>query len=57
MLTLVELADRLKHQDEVSLLETLQITADDLVNRFMDRIEEKYDELLEELDDFDDEDC
>lgn len=45
MLTLDELADRLKHIDEISLMEVLEITSDELVDRFMDKIEYKMDDL------------
>lgn len=51
MLTYVELLTRLKHIDEISLLEVLGITSEDLVNRFEDLIEERFDELVEEMDD------
>ena len=48
-LTLVELCDKLKRVDEVSLLEVLEISSEDLVSRFVDVIEDKYDELSEEF--------
>lgn len=48
--TLPELKQKLiEMYDEVSLLEILQISTDDIVERFDDRIEEKYDDLIEEL--------
>jgi len=48
--TLPELKQKLiEMYDEVSLLEILQISAEDIVERFDDRIEEKYDDLIEEL--------
>jgi hypothetical protein len=50
-LTLPEICDRLKSIDEVSLLEILNITSEDLVERFQDLIEEKADNLEEELED------
>lgn len=56
MLTLVELAERLAREDEVSLLEILDIRSDELVNRFLDRIEDRLAELREEYDDDEDED-
>lgn len=54
-LTLEDLKDRLKKQDEVSLLEILNITSEEIVERFIDLIEEKFEELEEELQD--EEDC
>lgn len=45
MLTLTDLLQKLKQIDEVSLLEILDINSEDIVNRFTDVIEEKYDEL------------
>lgn len=53
MLTLNDVKDRLKHQDEVSLLEILDICADDLVERFTDFVEDNYEHLAEELADED----
>lgn len=50
-LTLVELAEKLKREDEVSLLELLEIDSEDLVSRFIDIIEDKFDSLEEEFDD------
>lgn len=49
MLTITELQEKLKQIDEVSLLEVLEIDAEDLVARFVDKIEAKYDELIEEF--------
>ena len=43
----VELLEKLKGLDEITLLELLEITSEDLINRFEDLIEEKYDRLLE----------
>lgn len=53
-LTLPDLYERLKQYDEVTLLEVLEITSEDLVERFPDIIEEKFDELTSDLqeDDF-----
>lgn len=49
-ITLTELVTKLAtYYDEVSLLEILNINSFDLVERFSDRIEEKYDSLLEEF--------
>lgn len=48
-LTLVDLFEKLKQVDEVSLLELLEITSTDIVDRFQDIIEDKADRLEEEL--------
>jgi|DEB0MinimDraft_3_1074331.scaffolds.fasta_scaffold02021_9 hypothetical protein len=50
MLTLSEIKDKLKHLDEVTLMEVLEITSDDLVERFVDRIEQQQDALEIDLD-------
>ena len=50
-LTLPEISDRLKRVDEVSLLEVLNISSEDIVERFQDIIEENADELEKELED------
>ena len=51
MLTLEEIKDKLKQLDEVTLVETLQLTSEDLVDRFSDLIEEQQDTLENDLDD------
>ena len=48
-LTLHDVKERLKQIDEVSLLEVLEISAEDIVDRFGDRIELKMDYLVEDL--------
>ena len=49
-LTLSDLKHRLsKALNEVELLEVLEITTEDLVDRFSDLIEEKFDYLAKEL--------
>lgn len=35
--------------DEISLMEILEITSEDIANRFIDRIESKYDQLITEF--------
>ena len=45
MLTLNELCDKLKHIDEISLMEVLEINSDEIVDRFVDKIEERMDDL------------
>jgi hypothetical protein len=50
MLTLEDLKDKLKQLDEVTLLELLEVTSEDLVDRFSDLIEEKQDTLENDFD-------
>lgn len=45
------LANRL---DEVTIMELLEITADDIVSRFPDKIEANFDYLISELEEFED---
>jgi hypothetical protein len=47
--TLAELKEHLITLDEVSLLEVLEINAEDIVDRFDDYIEERFDQLVEEF--------
>lgn len=49
MLTINDIVERLKQIDEVSLMEVLEITSEDMVSRFLDRIDLKYEKLVEEL--------
>lgn len=51
MITLVDLIEKLKQEDNVHLLESLDIYSDELVDRFQDKIEEKYDTLILEYTD------
>ena len=51
MLTLHDICDKLKRLDEVTILELLEIESEEIVNRFMDKIEDMADYLEEELDD------
>lgn len=49
MVTLTELKERLAEQvDEITLLEVLNIKADDIVEAFQDRIEERMEQLTKE---------
>ena len=51
VLTLEELKEKVKEQiNEVDLLEILEVTSEDLVDRFDDLIEQKYDILIEIVD-------
>jgi hypothetical protein len=49
MITEKELKERLQQLDEISLLELLEINSEELVNRFGDKIEDRFEELSEEL--------
>lgn len=51
MLTLNDVKDRLKQQPEILLLEILDVSSEDIVERFADIIEEHYESLAEELED------
>lgn len=52
-ITLTELQAKLMLIDEISLMEILEITSEDLANRFIDRIESKYDQLITEFEEED----
>jgi hypothetical protein len=54
-LTILDLFDKLKRLDEISLLEILNITTEELVDRFEDRIEAMFDQLVDEIDDTEEE--
>jgi hypothetical protein len=51
MLTFSELIEELYYVDEVTLVETLGLTAEDIVNKFLDRIEDHQDDLRELIND------
>lgn len=53
-LTIHDLFDRLKELDELSILEILNLTSEQLVDRFQDEIEDKFDTLIEKFEDEDD---
>ena len=50
MITLQDLKNKMMQLDEVTLMELLEITSEDLVNRFADYIENNYDYLSGEFD-------
>ena len=54
-ITLTELQSKLMLIDEISLMEILEITSEDLANRFIDRIESKYDQLITEFEEYENE--
>lgn len=43
--TYADVMQRLKHLDEISLIELLELTSDQIVDRFEDIIEENYDDI------------
>lgn len=47
--TFQDLMNRLRKVDEVSLLEILDISSEELVDRFQDMIEERMESLIEEF--------
>lgn len=51
MLTLEDIKQKLKQLDEVTLMEVLEITSNDLVDRFNDLIEQQQDTLELQFDD------
>jgi len=50
-LTIEELKDKLQRIDEVTLLETLEINSEMLVEAFEDKIIEQYDALAGDIED------
>ena len=51
-LTLTELKERIAHEcDEITILELLEINGEQLVERFSDEIEERFEQLCEEFED------
>lgn len=54
-LTLADLKEKLKRLDEITLMEELEISSEDLVERFEDHIELKFERLSCELEDEEDE--
>jgi len=50
-LTIEELKEKLQQLDEVSLIELLELTSEDIVNRCADLIEEQYETLESQFDD------
>ena len=48
-LTIHDLKDRIKQINEIDLLELLEISSEDLVERFIDLIEDNFDKLEKEV--------
>lgn len=44
-MTYQDLEERLKHLDELTLLELLDLSSEEIVDRFGDLIEDRFDEL------------
>jgi hypothetical protein len=57
MLTIHDLKEKLKQLDEITLMEELEISSEDLVERFEDHIEVKFDRLVREYEEDDEEDA
>lgn len=52
MLTLQELKDKMaENLSEIDVMELLELTTEDLVERFSDKIEEKYEQIINQLED------
>lgn len=51
VMLLTELQEKLKEVDEITLMELLNVSSEDLVERFVDVIEDKFDRLSEEYND------
>ncbi len=47
----IELLDKLRATDEITILELLNITSTDLVDAFLDKIDEREDYLYKNLED------
>lgn len=45
VMNLQELAERLRNEDEITVLELLEIHSDELVDAFLDKLEEKQQEV------------
>lgn len=50
-MTISELFERLKELDELSILEILNITSEELIEKFQDEVEDKFDELTAKFED------
>ena len=55
-ITLVELKAKLADMEETYLLELLQLKSEDLVDRFEDIIEDRFEELIGEIEEFENDD-
>ena len=48
MTSLQDYKEQLKEEDQVELIDLLDISSEDIVDRFDDRVEDKYDELQDD---------
>ena len=48
-LTLAELIEKLSVYNEIDILELLDLTSSDILDRFEDLVEENYDKLIKEI--------
>lgn len=53
--TYADVMRRLMQEREIDLLELLEISSEDLVERFKDKIEDKLDDFIEEFEEEEDE--
>jgi len=53
MKTVNDIAEEMMRYPETDILEVLEISSEDLVNRFMDKIIDRYDYLSEEFEEVD----
>ena len=56
-LTFEDLKRRLMNLDEITLMEELEISSEDLIERFEDHIELKFEKLSQEFDDEDEDEA
>tara|TARA_R110000787_G_scaffold32754_3_gene86551 strand:- start:2663 stop:2848 length:186 start_codon:yes stop_codon:yes gene_type:complete len=49
MLTFKEVCEELTKLDEITILETLEITSEELINKFHDKIEDNLEQLQDDL--------
>ena len=56
MLTFHDLKDKLKLLDEITLMELLEISSEDLIDRFEDYIDAKYETLRREFEEAEEDD-
>lgn len=55
-LTIEELKEKLAQHDELTILEWLDVTSEELVEFLSDQIEEKYEDLIEKFQDEEEDD-
>jgi hypothetical protein len=48
-MTLLDVVERLKQLDEITLMEVLDLSSEDLCERFIDKIEDKFEEFEQEF--------